>query len=474
VQQFFFIFSLKDILGFLLVVQVLVSCSHPTFYAKTYQFNESIASGQLDKAEKFLEDGKRFAADKDRFLYFVNAGVMEHMRGDYTKSNEYFQKADIFIEDFRKNAVDKGASFLLNPNLTTYQGEDHEILLINYYKALNYYLLGDKVSALVEVRRLNIRLHQLSEKYNSETRFSHDAFMHLLMGLIYESNKEFNDAFIAYRNAYNIYEKEYRKVFGLSTPDQLKYDLVRAAALTGLNEERRQYEKLFGIEYRGEEGEASFVILWNNGLGPVKDEWGINFAIVYTGGGWVTFVNEEFGYSFPFYIGDTDLRGLNWIKVVFPKYVERPQLFHSANVFVDGVAYPLQLAEDLNAISFHVLNERMLLEFATSLIRVAIKQVAAYEIGDASDSSELGAVLSVVASASESADTRNWQTHPHSIFYKRVPVAAGKQILEFEMMGDGVKPERHVIEFDIRQGETLIYPFHSLGAYPPVMKNIPQ
>jgi hypothetical protein len=456
------------------VLQVFSSCSHRTFYAKTYKFNESVATGNLDKAEKLLSDNKKFEEGKDRFLYYVNAGVMEHLKGDLVKSNEYFQKADIFIEDFRKKAVEQGAGFLLNPNLTTYSGEDHEVLLINYYKALNYYQLGDKNAALVEVRRLNLRLNQLSEKYKSEKKYQRDAFMHLLMGLIYESNMEYNNAFIAYRNAFDIYESDYAGLFGMGAPEQLKYDLVRSAALGGLPEEKRIYEKQFGIQYNGEEGEANFVLLWNNGLGPVKDEWGLNFAIIYTGGGWVTFVNEEYGMSFPFYVGDQNLQGLTWIKVVFPKYVERLQMFQSATLQYGGNVYPLEIAEDLNAISFHVLNERMLLEFATSLIRVALKQAAAHEIGKANDSPELGAVLSVVASATESADTRNWQTVPHSIYYKRVPVNAGEQSIEFNMYGDGVTTETHRIDFNIRKGETLIYPFYSLGAYPPVMKHMPQ
>ena len=456
------------------IAQIFLSCTAPSFYAKTYQFNEAVTTGNFDKAEKIIVEREKEAEKKDRFLYFVNAGVMEHLRGDFNKSNEYFQKADLFIEDFRKKALEESAGFLLNPNIATYRGEDHEVLLVNYYKALNYYLLGDKNAALVEVRRLNIRLNQLSEKYTSEKKYQRDAFMHLLMGLIYESNGEYNNAFIAFRNAYEIYEKDYLDLFGMGAPDQLKYDLIRSADLGGLWQEKREYEEKFGIKYRRDEADASFVLLWNNGMGPVKEEWGINFAIIYTGGGWVTFVNEEYGMSFPFYVGDQNWRGLTWIKVVFPRYVTREMLFTGANIRYAGQDYELELAEDVNKISFHVLEERMLVEFATSLIRVALKQVAAKEIGDANDSPGLVAVLSVVASATESADTRNWQTIPHSIFYKRIPVESGLQTIEFEMYGNNIQPEVHSLQVDVKKGETMIYPFHSLGAYAPALKHPPR
>jgi hypothetical protein len=449
------------------LVLLTISCSAPTFYAKTYKVNEAIAKGNLDEAKKHIDGNKKLVEKRNAFLYYVNAGVVEHLNGNYSQSNALFNKADLFVEDYKKNALQEGASFLLNPNISVYRGEDHEVLLVNYYKALNYYALGNKNDALVEVRRLNLRLQQLSEKYKSDTKYQQDAFMHLLMGLIYESDNDYNNAFIAYRNAFNIYENEYAKNFGISTPEQLKRDLIRTAALGGLYTEKQEYEKQFGLNYNEKEGEANFVLLWNNGMGPIKDEWGINFAIVYNGGGWVTFVNADLGFAFPFYIGETNLRGLTWIKVVFPRYIERKSLFTQAQLLYNGKEYPLELAENINAISFKVLNERMMAEFAVSLIRVALKQVAAYEVGQASDSPELGAILSIIASASESADTRNWQSIPHSIFYQRIPVNSGQQTIEFEMQGKNEKPETHSIDISIKKGETLIYPFYSLGAYPP-------
>jgi hypothetical protein len=307
------------------------SCTSPSFYRKAYGFNKTIASGDFEAAEKMLEENKdKLEESKIRFLYFVNAGTVEHLKGDFEKSNAFFEKADLFVEDFQKKAVEEGASLLLNPNISTYRGEDHEVLLINYYKALNYYLLGNTNEALVEVRRLNLRLQTLSEKYKDDSKYTQDAYMHLVMGIIYEANRDYNDAFIAYRNAFEIYQSDYAVMFGLSAPEQLKKDLIRTAVLSGMSDQKNKYEKEFNLKYEPSPGQGSLVMLWHNGMGPIKEEWGINFAIVYTGGGWINFVSKEYGLSYPFYIGNSDLANVTWIKVAFPKYVEREMLIKKA------------------------------------------------------------------------------------------------------------------------------------------------
>ena len=67
--------------------------------------------------------------------------------------------------------------------------------------------------ALVEVRKINIRLQQLNDKYpDHKNRYQRDAFAQLLMGLIYDAAGDYNNAFIAYRNAYNTYQTDYLKI----------------------------------------------------------------------------------------------------------------------------------------------------------------------------------------------------------------------------------------------------------------------
>lgn len=449
---------------FCLILTLSWSCTAPTYYQKFYKFNKTVSDGNLEEAEVMLKSNEeKMAKSKLRFLFWVNAGMVESMRGHFEESNAYFEKADLFIEDDKKKIAEEGGALLLNPNLSTYRGEDHEKLMINYYKALNYYQLGEYDEAIVECKRMSIRLQQLSDKYKSDRRYKEDAFIHTLMGIIYDGTGDYNNAFIAYRNAFRIYENSYKDLFKFQVPPQLKHDLIRTADLSGIYDERDRFAKKFSIKYqRPQKGQKQAVVLWNNGLGPIKDEWGINFAIVYTGNGWVSFVNKDFGMTFPFYIGDNNLNGLTWIKVVFPKYVERPMFYKSGSVRYNGETKELSLIEDINAISFKVLEERMLLEFGKSLLRVALKQAAAAQVGK--DNEGLGVALSLLASATESADTRNWQTLPHSIYYTRIFVNGEEDNdMTLNLTTAAGQVEKHEFKVKSKQKETVIFPINTMA-----------
>lgn len=454
----------KNILYIFLITSIAWSCTSSTFYQSTYKFNKTVSDGNLEDAETMVKSSEeKMEKSKLRFLFWVNAGIVESMRGHFEESNAYFEKADLFIEDDKKKVVEEGGALLLNPNLSTYRGEDHEKLMINYYKALNYYQMGEFDEAIVECKRMNIRLQQLSDKYKSDSKYKEDAFIHTLMGIIYDGTGDYNNAFIAYRNALKIYEGSYKNLFSFQVPEQLKHDLIRTADLSGIYDERDRFKTKFNIEYkRPKAGQTQAVILWNNGLGPIKDEWGINFAIIYTGNGWVSFVNKDFGMTFPFYIGDSNLNGLTWIKVVFPKYVERPLMFTSATVRYNGESSELSLVEDLNSISFKVLEERMMLEFAKSLGRVALKQAAAAQVGKENEG--LGAALSLLASATESADTRNWQTLPHSIFYTRIFVDSNQDNdMTINLKNLNGHIESHEFKVRSKIKGTVIFPINTMS-----------
>ncbi len=461
----------KNLIYLLFISLGWTSCTSPTFYQKLYTFNKIVSDGNLDEAEALVKSNEeKLEKGKMRFLFWVNAGVVESMQGHFKESNSYFEKADLFIEDDKKKVGEEGAALLLNPNLSTYRGEDQEKLMINYYKALNYYQMGEYDEAIVECKRMTIRLQQLSDKYKSDRKYKEDAFIHTLMGIIYDGTGDYNNAFIAYRNALEIYEGSYKELFKFAVPNQLKYDLVRTADLSGIYDERDRFITKFSIEYTRPKAELKqAVVIWNNGLGPVKDEWGINFAIIYTGNGWVSFVNADYGMTFPFYIGDSNLNGLTWIKVVFPKYVERPLLYKSGSITYNGETKELDKVEDLNAISFKVLEERMLLEFAKSLGRVALKQAAAAQVGKENEG--LGLALSLLASASESADTRNWQTLPHSIYYTRIYVDAhDDNDMTLNLLGANGNVITHKIKVKSKQKQTVIFPINTMATTPWKMK----
>ncbi len=443
-------------------MMLLSACA--SFYEGTYEYNKHFEEGNLDQALKTLQSSTLYNRKHAQFLSHVNNGLLLSVMGRYEESNEYFEKAYIFGEDYRINYAREAASYLTNPTVTIYRGEDHEHLMLLYYKALNFVKLERYEEALVECRRLNIRVLQLSDRYNSPERYRRDAFIHNLMGIIHQANKDWNNAFIAYRNALEIYEEDYTKFFGVAVPDQLKADLLTAAWNTGFKEEFTFYKEQFGWnDFTVNNTDADLIFFWHNGLGPIKDEWSINFMIRRSGDMFV-FYNEQFGltYSFPV-TNDDDRKALNSIevfRVAFPRYVERPPLYTSARITLDDSTYPLELTENVNRIAFKSLQERMWLEFSKALIRVALKKAAEYSAR--SEDENLGAIIGMVNAMTEKADTRNWQTLPHSIYYARVPLLENATTTRFILRLPNGAEEEQTFTYRAKAGQTLFHTFTSL------------
>ncbi|HRJ30526.1 MAG TPA: hypothetical protein PLV21_17465 [Cyclobacteriaceae bacterium] len=445
-------------------MMLLSACA--SFYEGTYDYNRHFEEGNLDQALKTLRSNTLYNRKHAQFLSYLNNGLLLSVMGRYDESNSYFEKAYLFGEDYRMNYAREAASYLTNPTVTIYRGEDHEHLMLLYYKALNFLKMERYEEALVECRRLNIRLLQLSDRYNSPERYRRDAFIHNLMGIIYQASKDWNNAFIAYRNALEIYEEDYVRLFNVHPPDQLKTDLLTAAWNTGFKDEFTFYKDQFGWnDFTVSQHPADLIFFWHNGLGPIKDEWSINFMIRRAGDSFI-FYNEQLGLSFAFPVtSDDDRKALSSIevfRVAFPRYVERLPLYTSARIMKDDSIYPLELTEDVNRIAFKSLQERMWLEFSKALIRVALKKAAEYSARKEDEG--LGAVIGLVNAMTEKADTRNWQTLPHSILYTRVPLNEGNNTTRFSLrLPNGVEEER-TFSYRAKEGQTLFHTFTSLEA----------
>ncbi|MFP4505124.1 MAG: COG3014 family protein [Cyclobacteriaceae bacterium] len=455
------------------LLMFLFSLSCVSYYQMNHRFNAYFTEGEIDKAEKVLAGSKKAPEGKARLLYYLNRGVVSFLQGEYEESNDFFEQAYILGEDLRNNYWNTASSLLMNPNFTFYTGEDHELLLLHYFKALNFLKMGQNEQALVECRRLNIKLQGLSSKYKAgvlgkKGKYTRDAFIHNLMGIIYEADRDYNNAFIAYRNAADIYREDYLPMFGIDVPEQLRQDLLRTAHIMGFEDEKHRYEALFGITYEHQpQAGGELVFFWNNGLGPVKDQWGINFALLRSEGDIVNFSNDEFGFNFPFKLENEqeyerkNLDDVEFIRVAFPRYLERPVVFDEAVLKAPtGALARLEKAEDVNGIAFQVLQQRMLKEFSSSLLRVAVKKAAEYSVRK--ENNDLGAVISLVNAVTEQADTRNWQTIPHSIYYTRMPLPEGQQTVSLEL--NGRTAQSHEFIFDIKKGKTVFQTFHSLEA----------
>jgi len=464
-------YTSRRFLFFLLFALALAGCA--TYYQQTRQLQGYILRGNFKKADQLLNQDNRSKEGRNKLLYFLNHGYVDWMLDNYQESNRHFSQADRIIEDYIKNYGLEALALITNPNVKPYRPEDFEAVMLHYYTALNYIQLQDYEDALVECRRINLRLQALNDKYDDhKNRYQRDAFAHNLMGMIYEAVQDYNNAFIAYRNALKVYQEDYRQYFSMEVPDQLKRDVLRTAYLTGFRDEVRYYEKQFDIDYRYKPREHGEVIFfWLNGFGPVKDEWSLHFSkIPSPREGYVIMRNEQLDLSFPLYIGDKSeeeknaFSQLRFFKVAFPKYVERKPVYRSASIRCNNQVYPLEKAQNINEIAFKTLHDRMLREVGNAILRIATKK--ALEAAVDQENENLGTLVNIINTLSEQADTRNWQTLPYSIYYSRIPLDEGTNVIKLNTHSPrGNKVQTY--QFEAKKNKIYFATRHTTASYAP-------
>lgn len=454
----------------ILLLTGLYSCS--TYNTKT-TIEADLYSGNFNKAIEGIDKNKFLLKDRNRLLYLMEKGKIEHLRGNYNKSNALLEQAYIMIDDKIKTNVGQAvASKLTNPMAEPYKGEDFEKVTIHYYMALNYYNLGMPSEALVEAKRINIKLNELNEKYpENKNKYNRDAFSQILQGIIYESTGDINNAFIAYRNAAEIYDADGGNFFSVPMPDQLKKDLVKTAKQMGFTEEYNAYLKKYNVppvelEKVGKDGTmpkptAEAIIFWENGLAPAKDQIVLNFSAtkhVFYASYMDDNVMQDILLPIPM---GFDVGTVNTIAI--PKYRTRPSFYSKAFVIVDGKEIPFDLGQNFNSIAKQCLKDRMLREIVDVVARFAVKKASSEGLGalgkqlfgdDGKDLFKLGG--DIAGAATEKADTRNWQSLPATISYARVPLKEGENKFVIKKYGPQGVIDTDTITIPYKKGLQIV------------------
>ena len=444
-----------------MLVPLLISCS--TYRTSMQSYYNEMDAHHYDKAWQRLEKNKKIKKDRNKLLYLMEAGKVWHLKNDFEKSNFYFNEADRFIENRHQSIGSIAAANLLNPMHETYTGEDFEKFMLHYYKALNYCSLGNIEDALVEARRINLDLGKQSDKYHDKkNRYSKDAFALNLQGIIYEMGGDINNAFIAYRNAADVYLQSNDTYYGVELPGQLKKDVLRTAWQIGFLNEFTRYQKLFNEDFiPGDDNTPELILFIEEGKAPVKSQQLIHVNYNsngnlnwHTSGGAFHPFNFDYGsYNF----SAEKLTSFRSIDVALPYYITQTPAMLQKIIFTNGSEYKPQLVSNINNLAINILQERFIPELSKALARQLIKngfEVAGEKLAESAantnkhDSSTLsdteketrqkkkkekaesvgeaaGFAINLFNRFSEKADTRNWQSLPAFISYVRMPLQPG-------------------------------------------------
>lgn len=443
-----------------LIFIVLSSCR--TYYQNTRLVQEYFQKSKFLDAMQVVKHTGFYFKPKNELLYHLEMGTLLFFNSDFKGAINHFNMADYFVEDRdtrSQNSADVAKEILWNSASSTYKGEYFERFMIHYYKILAFLALNDNEAARVEAKRMEIRLNQLKDLTDKKNKqYRSDAFVNIMQGLIYERLKEYNNAFIAYRNAYNVFESSVEgKANNIEMPLQLRIDLARMSKFAGMESEYQGYVRKWNLSEKDifPQTKHEMVLFWENGLVPVKVER--NYVFVATAiNGTTVLYNNNLNLAIPI-PENIDMKGfslgdLGVFRLALPKLIERKSMINNAKLYLNYLdndreeshEYKLSVINDVVALEKQSMIDRQARDIPIALSRLIIGKVAELSLRLSAKSSKdqnnalglnLGALfLGVLNVSKEKADTRSWLTLPSKIHYSRIPLQKGENQLSMKFV----------------------------------------
>ena len=409
----------------------------------------SLRAHDVKGADAIVQQAEKEYDGGSRVLYGMDRGMTLQLVGDYQQSNAVLEQAEDELDRlYTRKIRTQALAFMTNDTALPYEGDPYEQVLINVLKALNYAVLGQWQDALVEARRIDHRLNVLSDRTQEKHAYRDDGFARYLSGILYESTGDVNNAFIAYRKAYETFDAT-RAWSHTSVPSQLREDLLRTSEAMHFTQELAEYRRLFP-DTKWETNQslqqlAQVVVISYNGRAPRKEDQFLDLPISLNALQLVLFnrgivqQNRRSNQAM-----DTVLYGLNGrvVRVALPRLIpQKTQVsVDTVSLIPDNgarVTVNTELVHNVTALAEKALSERMAGITAKALARAATKfafaegatRGAQHAVGrDAAPWVGLlvGLLTKGLAVASEEADTRSWQTLPDEIHLARVWVPPGR------------------------------------------------
>ena len=382
-------------------ILLLASCAGD-YVARTRGIREAYQAHDYNQALSGI-DRETKGAEIDRLLALLDKGMILHSAGRYQESIEVLAEADRLSRQLDVVSISEEAKTLVsNERERAYRGEDFEKLMISVLQALNYTELGKDEDALVEVRRVNERLHKMI--VDEKKPYEQLAIARYLGGVLWEDQHEWDSAFIDYQAA----QKQQPNLGPLAEP------LIRLARQTERDDAYRELKQKYpGVPDKplGRD-EGQVVVVVEAGLSPIK-------------------ISAQ--QRFPGAVQLFDV----------PSYQDRwPP--HHATVRVGQTTEQAITVTSLGSVAKVHLDDRIGRMMAKAIASAAVKAGIAVGVGEATKSKELGVLTFLLLSLNNQADRRSWLSLPAEFQLARFRLPAGQYQVSVELDGAPVQQQVEV------------------------------
>lgn len=444
--------------------------------------DESLRAGDAQRADAIVEGAQKEYGEKSQVLYRMDRGMTLHLAGRYEDSTAVLEKADQEVEQLYTRRISTATkAFLYNDTALPYEGAAHEQVMLNVLKALNYALAGNLNDALVEARRADHRLNVLADQAGDKPDvYRDDAFARYLSGVLFEAAGELNDAFIAYRKAFDAYVASHAWA-RTPTPPMLRADLLRITDALHLAEEHAQYRQAFpDIAWQPEadaSSRAQIVVVGYHGRAPRKQDQFIDLPISLEALRLVLLTKYAVGPNSntrEARAAESALYGLNGhvVRVALPRLIPQKTAVAYDRISVTGqdtaMTTQTELVHDVSALAAKQFADQFSGIAVKAVARAAIKYAAAEGVRRGAQAAAgrdagplvgliVGGLAKMLAISTEEADTRSWRTLPDEIQIARLRVPAGTYEVRIRPIGKhgGAVGHELVRTLTVRGGETV-------------------
>ncbi len=462
----------------LLLLATAVGCS--TAVNRYVLVEDSLRAGDAKRADQIVAQAEGDYGAAGRVLYRMDRGMTLQLAGRYDESNVFLEQAEADVEElYTRRVRTEAKAFLVNDTLLPYEGEPYEQVMINVLKALNYAEMGRLYESLVEARRIDQRLNVLADQARDKDAYRDDAFARYLTGILYEAAGDLNNAFIAYRKAYESY-RQARPWARVTVPPMLPADLLRVTEALHLVQEHQEYREAF-TEVTWQPAAqlqhlAHVVVISYNGRGPRKEDQFIDLPISLDALRLVLLTKGAIGNSTQDSRGaESLLYGLSGrvVRVALPRLVPQKSQVMYGEVTLNGAGDAFtdqtELVQDFSAMAAKSLNDRYLQLAVKAVARAAVKYALAEGAGrgaQAAAGRDAGPLVGILvrlfahtlAIGTEESDKRIWQTLPDEVQIARLWVPPGSYELRVRSVGRNGNLGRSVTQaVTLQGGETKFF-----------------
>jgi hypothetical protein len=400
---------------FLFLAVFVVGCNPAKSHLgkfNTYFQQDSFSESNFEKSTEFAESKirkKKNPGGAD-LLWSMQVALLERLRKDYERSNEYFDKSEEMLGhfDYQNQLADSALAVAYTENILPYTGAEYDGIMVNTYKALNFMTLGKEELVRVEFNRALDRQRRAKEKYNKEI-----AKLREEMEEGEEEEKELSKKGAENPEVQNLISEKYPNLYAYQAyPDfvnpfttyiagiyfNLTGDHTKAGPLLkesyGMVSDNRYIAEDLAVTEKvldgaGELKETVWVV-FENGMGPFK---------------------KEFRIDLPIFIATDRIK---YIGIALPTLEYRQEAYPHLIVNSGGQSYKTEMVADMDGVVQAEFNKDFKAILTRAIMSTTAKAIAQYALEK--QGSDAGTILSIGVAiysvATTSADVRIWTALP--------------------------------------------------------------